>query len=58
MARKIDREREHATPELSPEMALAYEKTELIFADPKYSLQEADFIPAYGQENVAADRLL
>lgn len=55
LVRNIDREREHQQTELSPEMALAYEKTELVFADPKYSLQETDFIPAYGQENVAAD---
>lgn len=58
MARKIDRDREHSTPELSPEMARAYEKTELIFSDPKYSVQETDFIPAYGQENVATDMSL
>ena len=44
MVRNIDREREYQQTELSPEMTLAYEKTELVFADPKYSLQETDFM--------------
>lgn len=55
MVRKIDREREHEKTDLSPELSLAYEKAKSIFADPKCSIQETDFIPVYGKENVEAD---
>ncbi len=55
MVRKIDQDRSRNRLELSPTMALAYEKANGVLSNPDYAIREADFIPVYGPEIVAAD---